>query len=407
MHNLGGYVRSIDVSRLGLVACARYRLSLTYCNRALNVQGIILDYLVDACNPDFSLEALPTDPVPDLGPGWKMSRMGVRPLSHTTSTIDSKDGLVGISLGFDTEQTEVLKFGFRLESAELDASRLANHVRYQCQAGKGITIYVKLPKPGQYMLQILAKQDPDEMSTSSLCNYLIQCRSGCIDPWPYPGSDSSKIGCISPTTVLKLEAHSHPDAIVEASDNGLLTVAMKNPNDLRILIQLELQTKGSAADYSDYVWQSTDDHELKIQCRFPRPGCYCMTVFAKEKGRDRLFKPCWRYLINVDNPCLNALPYPSQHPAWKPEYRLFEPMEGYLLEKQTFQIVVCIPRALEVAMVNNNEVVSSLARDVAKEATWLGNVATTSGGFPLTLAARLRDDSDLSLLLEYQVSAVR
>lgn len=165
------------------------------------------------------------------------------------------------------------------------------------------SVYVSLPQPGQYGLDIYARPK-DALSTvshSHACKYLINCTK--VDApvhipkaLPAPEPKHSRFGPTAAFEELGLKLVSQKEAKIRLRKSNTLSVDIKVPPNITLSYQF---LREPDEDNRDYVHQSTDPNGItKFTISLTKKGNYMLSLYArKENSKDRSAPNVFNYLI--------------------------------------------------------------------------------------------------------------
>ena len=130
---------------------------------------------------------------------------------------------------------------------------------------------------------------------------------------------------------------------------------MNHHMPLSFTLQLALQQEDDIAeDVEGYTFHSQTTGRLNAQARFPKPGIYCLTVFAKAGTEAVLYESAFRYVILVPVQMESCKPFPKQYNGWSLGCAIEGFDEGDLEENTKVAVNVTVPNAAAVAVVGKD-----------------------------------------------------
>ena len=376
----------------------KYRLEMSVNdNQTPGTILYIFEYLINCKRPNFTTRPNPKNPRHEYGPGADALRIGMNPVTHKDGIIIAKEGIAEIK--FQCTNTN-LEFFHNLQMRDAKENLpLKDFTRHYVKNDE-VTFYVKTPENGKYILQLHARIEGTNRF-ENICNYLIVSEVACTVLTPFPASLQGRVGSVLGAKKNLLKPVSHPDAIFTVPDEGAVDIEMTSMTQLYSAnVQMKLYTDQKDIDCSDFAWSEIHDNAIRFQLRFPQAGMYDVNIFAKESSKEALAQNVWRYIIMVDQPLDECMPFPLAYSLWQNFFTIQSPTVQYLAQNISEDFSVIVPGASAVVLLGD----TSACQQLDKEGSDLfrGTIETGSGD-NLILAATFGTENEYSNLLEYKV----
>lgn len=256
-----------------------------------DVFDLVCTYLIQCPEPMPNCLPLPDVPPLGWGPLHVTSEAGLKPKTHQTGVINTKDGNVEIKFGVDRK----VKVHQALLHAVIDQATLNNYSVTRLENGE-VIVNVRLPMGGEYALKLYAQEEGEDGEASNFCNYLIRCDKDTLNNIPFPNVPTGSLGKQYIGDKLGVKALSHPVGCVETKD-GRLPMTFEAPENVELMC--EIHKVGSDGNVIKMAVQPKVDNGVwSFDVDLPVAGEYSLNIFAKNAGdEDRIYN-VHSYLIN-------------------------------------------------------------------------------------------------------------
>ena len=290
---------------------------------------------------------MPKNSRQEWGPGYDLTVAGLVPLTHNNGMIDTHDGMVQLWFQITKKIDFLAKISAKNEAIE-DTGNLClhwltkNHVIVQC----------RLPKAGDYSLELYAKDRNASGNLPHVCSYLINSHKDTVDPSTFPAPRGGRLGGTSANKIAAISPKSHKCPYIELESTGSLEMTFNAPQLLVIMAELWLHnsTTSQPKQIEDHVLPFQKDQEIKLTINFPDSGYYRLALYAKPHGTEGEVRNIYNYVIKVTSPAVDCVPFPKSYAEWAQGCRLIEPTSGLLTQGQNVAFKVDIPIADTVAV---------------------------------------------------------
>lgn len=284
------------------------------------------------------MHPLPNCAAGEWGPKKAQRHFGIIPvISAAASSSEFEMERVGMltiedNLELKFRTPHPYQFVAKLRMNHVDSKTLDPFINLTSE-GAILTVYVSLPQPGQYGLDIFArpKGAPDTHTLSHACKYLINCtkvESMVHIPKipPSAAADGSKRSRFGPTPAfdelgLKLVPPRDPKIRVGKSKT---TVDIQTPSSKVVLSYQFLREPDE--DNREYVTQTKESNGIvRFAVTMPKKGNYMLSLYARrENSEDRSAPNVFNFLIQYmpeagDAPMVNSASSNSSNPGEKLE----------------------------------------------------------------------------------------
>ena len=154
---------------------------------------------------------------------------------------------------------------------------------------------------------------------------------------------------------------------------------------------------------TSYTWVSaTHAHNVSqffIDVRLPKAGVYDVTLSCETKPGSRTYVDAYRYVIVAERSS-TCLPFPTRLHAWMSTYGDVTPSDGFLCEREDVEFSVLLPNCQAAAVLAEDR---EEPLDNEGFAGFRKLLQLPSGSFDLVLAARFKNISRYSKLIQYKV----
>ena len=307
-----------------------HTLLLTYFIRCTGIKGFITP--------------LPLNIRHEWGPGEETRNLGMVPVTQRKGQVEADDGDAEITFTLKKD----LEFKHDLVKGDQDVSVTDDHVVHTIENEK-MNISLRLPSPGEYALNAMAKEKSKKTRIAQACSSLISCDDEPLTTKPLPNFDGGHIGPNEQFHELGFKEHDAWTSYINNLVTGEFSMQIHKPHDIFVAAVLELEEENKSEMFDNYVICDTQDNKVKVTAIFPKSGTYKMTLFARVDSIQDENKhiPIYTKIIEVVLPTLVGMPSPIQSsiPAWCHGYHLKEPRSLYLASGEMTKISVSVPEA--------------------------------------------------------------
>jgi hypothetical protein len=215
-----------------------------------------------------------------------------------------------------------------------------NHIIVQC----------RLTKAGEYSLELFAKERGSDGNLPHVCSYLIRAHEDTVDQSAFPAPRAGRLGGTSANQATSLVPLSHQCPYVELEESAEMELEFSAPKRLVLMTELWINDGQTSRQFEDYVLPREHNDKLTLQVRFPQIGYYRLSIYAKLADSDGPVRNVYNYMISVNTPDPNCVPFPKSYAEWGRGCQLIEPQNGVLSENQNVNMNLDIPNAYHVAV---------------------------------------------------------
>lgn len=236
-----------------------------------------------------------------------------------------------------------------------------------------------------------------ESKFQNAANYLLHCKGKVVGLEElFPPNLGSACGPGTRTAKAGLSRFSHNLAIV-STQQGKCNITFHNQQDLELHYVLSKENILSSVPLSRYVFCTYTDRKVTLSLSLPEAGLYRLGLYARiTPGED--FSPMCDFVLRNSSPQIRP-PFPCIYSAWGKGCVLFEPRVGLLEPLSWVLFRVRVPGALLVSVVGEGRTDLKLN----KSRVWEGEAFSGNGLQQMKLAASLGDNSEMSVLMVFDV----
>ncbi|XP_036358837.1 uncharacterized protein LOC115211941 [Octopus sinensis] len=338
----------------------------------------LCSYVLYCNSPLSDCSPLPPNPKAEWGPGMHLFNYGITPITHLRGKIDVYDGEVELKFALE-KNVDLLH---RLVSE--DEEEIADHIL--CEIVNGVaTVLVRLPKKGQYALQMYAKNDPNDNEFSNICNYMLRCNEDLGVVYPYPSVTNDKVGSMGKFRSLGLHFIEDGPGYQRISTTGQCSFQIKIPANIDYFCKLIHQSENTFTDVSDYTYYYRNGDIVSFAIRCPSPGFYRFDLFAKLNSEDGGYPKVFCSVLETFWPMTECLPYPQKYSACKDTYNILSPAVNQIAEGQNIKIAMVVPNAESVATIEDQ---NWIYLEKGEKDKWTGTIVPKASGNIISIAAR-------------------
>ena len=250
------------------------------------------------------MHPLPNCAAGEWGPKKALRHFGITPLSAPSSEFDmEKVGMLTVEDNFELKLRTPHPYQFvaKLRMNHVESKTLDPFVNLTSE-GSTLTVYVSLPQPGQYGLDIFAKPKGagDSTTLSHACKYLINCtkvESAVHIPKVQSEPKRTKFG---PTQAfedlgLKLISPKEPKVQLGGKVNTAM-VEIQVPSNISLSHQF---LREPDEDNRNQVSQSRDaNNVIRMNLSLPKKGNYMLCLYArKDNSEDKSAPNVYNFLF--------------------------------------------------------------------------------------------------------------
>ncbi|XP_062602116.1 uncharacterized protein LOC134263747 [Saccostrea cucullata] len=307
-----------------------HALLVTYFIRCTGIKGVITP--------------LPPNIRQEWGPGEDTRDMGMVPVTHRKGQVEADDGETEITFTLEKD----LEFKHDLVKGDQDISVTDGHVVHTIENGK-MNISLRLPSPGEYALNVMAKEKFKKTRFAPACSYLVSCDDEPLQTKPLPNIDGRHIGTHEKFHELGFKEDNAWTSYINNLVTGEFSMQIHKPHDIFVMASLELEEGDKSETFDNYVVCDTQDNKVKVTAIFPKSGTYKLTLYARldTVQDDNKYITIYTKIIEVVLPTLAGMPSPIQSsiPDWCHGYHLKEPRSMFLPSGEMTKISVSVPEA--------------------------------------------------------------
>ncbi|KAH9494726.1 hypothetical protein Btru_017731 [Bulinus truncatus] len=257
------------------------------------------------------MHPLPNCAAGEWGPKKAQRHFGIIPITTPTSEFEmEKVGILTVEDNFELKfrTPHPYQFVAKLRMNYVDSKILDPFVNLTNE-GSTLLVYVSLPQPGQYGIDLFArpKGATDSNTLSHACKYLINCTkvaSKVPIPKTIPPAESknSKFGPTPAFEEMGLKLVTPKEAKVRLTKASGFTVEIKAPPKKVLSYQF---LREPDEDNRDYITQTLESNGIvKFAINLPKKGNYMLSLYARNEGGENKSAP------NVYNFLIQYLPEP-------------------------------------------------------------------------------------------------
>ncbi|XP_060078850.1 uncharacterized protein LOC132558320 [Ylistrum balloti] len=360
--------------------------------------ALLVTYIIECTGTSASCKPLPPNMRQEWGPGEDTKDMGMTAVTHKKGEVEAEDGDAEIKFTLQKD----LEFRHDLIRGEKDEPVSNRHIMHSIENGK-MAINLRLPEPGEYSLNVLAKERHKKTRFAPACSYLVSCQDEPIQTKPFP--DIEEGNHLGPNDEFRKLGFSEEDPWPSYISNlvtGEFRMHIKRPPGVYVFATLVFEEGLKKEAYDNYVMCDTQDDTVTITSIFPKHGSYKLTVFARPPNISSSEGiPIYVKIIDVVLPTLTGMPSPIQTPAptWCLGYRLKAPRTFYLLAHEVHKVSLAMPEARMITVKDHPE--CQLKQTDGR--FWEGYVRTGPPGGVVEILASGRTDEVPFRVFTYEV----
>ena len=261
-------------------------------------------YLIDCNDPKKNIEPLPDCPDIGWGPGAEAAGAGLKPTTHDEAVIETQDGNVEIRF----ELSNPMAVMQNLKNNDLDELLLKRNAMIRVE-DKELVVTVRLPKKGEYALNLYGDKKEAEGELPNICNYLIKCMQNNPQK-PFPKLHEGIIGKGYLSDKFKVKTVSHESDILK-TNTGLLSIEFEtDDDDVKLFCELQNNEIEENA-LSECVSYTSSGPSKLFDLRLPQAGEFAMNVFARKKSEPGRIHHVHTYYIESTQTETQSVPAPS------------------------------------------------------------------------------------------------
>ncbi|XP_021360266.1 uncharacterized protein LOC110454848 isoform X2 [Mizuhopecten yessoensis] len=316
--------------------------------------ALLVTYIIECTGISASCRPLPPNMRQEWGPGEDTKDMGMTAVTHKKGEVEAEDGDAEIKFTLQKD----LEFRHDLIRGEKDEPVSSRHIMHSIENGK-MAINLRLPEPGEYSLNVLAKERHKKTRFAPACSYLVSCQDEPIQTKPFP--DIEEGNHLGPNEDFRKLGFSEDDPWPSYISNlvtGEFRMHIKRPPGVYVFATLMFEEGLKKEAYDNYVMCDTQDDTVTITSIFPKHGSYKLTVFARPPNISSTEGiPIYVKIIDVVLPTLTGMPSPIQTPSpeWCLGYRLKAPRTFYLLAHEVHKVSLAMPEARIISVKDHSE----------------------------------------------------
>ncbi|XP_065933495.1 uncharacterized protein [Magallana gigas] len=321
-----------------------YLFELHGSQNAESYHALLLTYFIRCTGIKGVITPLPPNIRQEWGPGEDTRDMGMVPVTHKKGQVEADDGDAEITFTLEKD----LEFKHDLVKGVEDESVTDGHVVHTIENGK-MNISLRLPSPGEYALNVMAKEKFKKTRFAPACSYLISCDDEPLQTKPLPNIGGGHIGSNEKFHELGFKEDNAWTSYINNLVTGEFAMQIHKPHDIFVAATLELEEGNKSETFDNYVICDTQDSKVKVTALFPKSGTYKLTLFARVDTVQDENKhiPIYTKIIEVVLPTLAGMPSPIQSsiPDWCHGYHLKEPRSLYLASGEMTKLSISVPEA--------------------------------------------------------------
>ncbi|KAJ8306537.1 LOW QUALITY PROTEIN: hypothetical protein KUTeg_017082 [Tegillarca granosa] len=193
---------------------------------------LLCTYVFECNVPVSDCYPLPDNPMIGWGPGVDSEAFDVVPITHPDAIIVTEDGKLEIRIQGNKE----LALYMTLKNPFISNGNLTKYAMLRWRDGEYI-INTRLPKEGEYALNLYARDQDGKKQSYNVMNYLLKCIGKEIKEKPYPNLAQENLGAHPEAEALGVKCIGCEDGFVEAKE-GKAKVEFQTRDDLQLLCEL-------------------------------------------------------------------------------------------------------------------------------------------------------------------------
>ena len=269
-------------------------------------------YLIDCNDPQKNVKPLPDNPVIGWGPGGEAENAGMKPTTHEEAVIETTDGNVEIRFALDNP----LAVMQNLQCNDLDELLLKRNAMLRVDNDE-LVVTVRLPKKGDYALNLHADKKESVGELPNVCNYLIKCMND-NDVKPFPKLHEGIIGKGYLADKLKVKPKSHLCDTIQ-TNTGQVNIEFDADEDVELVCEIQSNDVDNGR-LSECVTVNAAGRNRNIDLQLPQKGEYALNVYARKKGDPSRVHHVHTYFIESFQQEKQDLPPPQKEVPVIPIY---------------------------------------------------------------------------------------
>ncbi|KAJ8321230.1 hypothetical protein KUTeg_001218 [Tegillarca granosa] len=359
--------------------------------------SILCTYMIFCTGIMEDCKPLPPNIRKEWGPSTDTKEMGLTPLTHRKGQIEAEDGDAQIRFGLSKD----LEFRHDLIHGEKEVPLSERHVIHTVEDGK-VNINLRLPKSGEYALNVMAKEKNKGVAFAPACTYLVSCEDEPLQSTPFPDIvDGANLGPTEDFGKLGFSEDDPWPSYITNLVTGELNMEIKRPPSMQVYATLVYEGEKSE-NFNNYVICDKDKERVFINTTFPKHGTYKLSLYARPPNGGHPDKDILIYVkvIEVMLPTLSGMPGPIQFMSdWCNDCYIKEPRKCYLPSDERQKIALSLPDAKDITIKDHPE----CRMRKTKDALWEGFVKTGPSGSVLEVMATPKSEEKPAKILTYQV----
>ncbi|KAK3096583.1 hypothetical protein FSP39_001488 [Pinctada imbricata] len=252
----------------------------------------------------------------------RMYEFRVKPKSHPNSIIDVCRN-VEIKLQYPKSENLFMTARFFSKFGQ----KLDQFVMIKRLGESQMSVQVRPPRKGDYMLHLYGKTDPEVAELDELMKYVLRCKEAEDSVPPYP-QHTGLWGAYSDFEESGLHK-SAAKTIEHNVTNGKLRLKLKTVKLVDSIVKLEHSTQ-RIGDNDSYALLQRDKNYILLSAKFPWTGNYKLSILTKNAGADT-FSPRLSYLIHCTKAMSPCCQFPKEFQQTTHfSCRLIEPLDRRL-----------------------------------------------------------------------------
>lgn len=253
------------------------------------------------------MHPLPNCAAGEWGPKKASRHFGIIPLITPSSEFEmEKVGMLTIEDNFELKMRTPHPYQFvaKLRMNHVESKTLDPFVNLTVD-DKILTIYVSLPQPGQYGLDIFAKPKgaTDTHTLSHACKYLINCTKVESQVYiPKIAPTDSRKNRFGPTPAFEefgLQLINPKESKLRVGKTNTAMIEIFSPPGIMLNFQFLREPDEDNRDYVSHTRDSSGTYKFSV--KMPRKGSYMLSLYARKDdisgSDDRSAPNVYNYLI--------------------------------------------------------------------------------------------------------------
>lgn len=248
-------------------------------------------YLIDCKVSKANCKPFPDCPENGWGLTAAAEKLGITPTSHPDPIVKSKDGMIEIRM----KAKDALNIRYTLQSNDADEAELKNQA-YTRREGDEVIVSMRLPKKGEYALNLYASKEGTDGEMPLITNYLVNVErdNACLKPFPKLHGGNTGKGAFAKD--LGVQAITEPSGTLKTEDGN---IDLEFEHDIGVdmfcqidNVDLDKKLLSESGNVSNGLTSS------KFEAQLPLIGEYSVNTYARMKDDPTRLYHVHSYLVD-------------------------------------------------------------------------------------------------------------